>query len=139
MLKKEKQNNTTMNKHYKHALIEAAADEIKKQGYGVGYEDLQDLVGELEDDLSEDFQADVETVVECYLEDQKTEADLEEQDGVRDLWEEIDNLKVGVNVIPGVGVAVASDEKDLEALKEHLKGALGAAEILAGLLGLFRA
>ena len=139
MLKKEKQNNTTMNKHYKHALIEAAADEIKKRGYGIGYEDLQDLVSELEDDLSEDFQADVDTVVECYLEGQKEEDEPEEQDGVRNLREEIDNLKVGVNVIPGVGIAVASDEKDLEALKEHLRGALGAAEVLAGLLGLFRA
>lgn len=129
-----------MNKHYKHALIEAAADEIKKRGYGVGYEDLQDLVGEIEDDLSGDFQDDVDTVVECYLEDQKEEEDEPvEQDGVRDLREEIENLKVGVNVIPGVGIAVAKDEEDLKALKEHLRGALGAAELLAGLLGLFRA
>lgn len=130
-----------MNKHFKSALIHAAAEEIIKMNMGVSYEDLNDLL-EIEDvqnelDVTEDFDEKVNILVDIYIQDQEEEDDdeaIEEEEEGQSLEEIIDNLHVGVNIIPGVGMAVAKDEKDLQEMKDYLKGWIQVGNLLGDLL-----
>lgn len=47
----------------------------------------------------------------------------------------VDSLHVGFNFVPGVGAGYCSDELDLMKMKEFVRGALVAMEMMKGMLG----
>lgn len=146
-----------MNKHYKSALIEAAAEKLTEKGLSYNYDELREIVETSEafaDDCTGNFDEDVDCLVREYLdywddwdefeddsdedldEDELEEEDSEKGESLIETFQEmIDGLHVGVNLIPGLGIAVANDEEDLKALKEHLQGWLQIAGALSRLLG----
>lgn len=126
-----------MNKHYREALIEATAEHLQENCgvENVDRELLNNILDDPEaweetDDYS--FEGDVDCLTDLYLE--REEEEIPEEKGF-DFQEMIDNLHVGVNLIPGMGIAVAKDEEDLKAMKDYLKGWLEVHNLLARLFG----
>ena len=111
-----------MNKHYKEALIEAAADMLKEQE-GIENVDKERLGNLMElpvwEETDEDasFKGDVEMLVDMYLEGS--------QKSIEESIEEVcSKLHVGFNFVEGIGVGYCKDEEDLEAMRNFVRGGM---------------
>lgn len=128
-----------MNKHnipfLANAIVDAAIRKIaeRNQGIAASPEWLRNLLlSELWlNEPWEDFDEIVDNLVEAWEMDQEDEED----DPGTALEKQIDALQVGHNIIPGLGIAYAADEKDLESLKNYLKNYFGAFIMLHKIFG----
>lgn len=128
-----------MNKHYRDAVIETAKEELLKDGY------IKNTVSDIEaaqkvleylmedpmweepnDDVS--FEGDVDCLKDMYLQNFWEKEDEEVEEKPKSLEETIEEtvskLHVGFNFVPGIGVGYCSNEEDLEAMKNFVRGGL---------------
>ena len=133
-----------MDKHYKQALIAATMaaltaeqivateDEVSKI-----LEEKVEIDGKWENDLSTLIATCLDNVIDDTEETEESSQPAEQnrpavlenilrkkEDVETQMNGIIDSLKVGPNFIPSLGVAYCSDEKDLENLKQFVRGAL---------------
>ena len=47
----------------------------------------------------------------------------------------VNNIKIGFNFIPGIGVGFCSNEKDLEAMKNFVRGGMAIQKMIEGMFG----
>ena len=118
------------------ALVEAAAIQLNNK-YGINADKtwLHNLLDqEYADSVSLGeasawdcpFEENVAFLVDSYETMHKEEI-KKESPSLEDI---IDGMKVGVNIIPNIGIAVAKDEDDLAAMKQALKSFFGAAILM---------
>lgn len=105
-----------MNKNYTKALINEMFDQ-KILNSEDDRARIKELIALYDNDFTGCFEDDLEALKEVWEEDQK-----EEEETAPTLEEIVENLHVGLNFIPGLGVAYAADEEDLAKMKKHLQG-----------------
>lgn len=135
-----------MNQHYNKALVEATVQKLREEDVKVTSTEVEEvLMNNIE--TTGNWQQDAQALYEAclrYVEDVEEDDDddvvSEEDDGnlaqrkakaEAKVSEVVDNLKVGLNIIPGLGACWARDEEDLEHMKEFVRGAL-AVQVLQG-------
>ena len=126
-----------MNKNYIKSLINEMFDQniLKSEDdrdyiKGLIYEDGY---GE---ELNGNFDEDLEYLKEVW---EKEGPVLEEKDEPEDETQNIEdivnNLKIGFNFIPGIGVGFCSNEKDLEAMKNFVRGGMAVQKMIESMFG----
>ena len=126
-----------MNKNYIKSLINEMFDQniLKSEDdrdyiKGLLYEDGYEA------DLNGNFDEDLEHLKEVWEEEGPV---LEEKDKPEDETQNIEdvvnNLKIGFNFIPGIGVGFCSNEKDLEAMKNFVRGGMAIQKMIEGMFG----
>ena len=126
-----------MNKHYIKSLINEMFDQniLKSEDdrdyiKGLLYEDGYEA------DLNGNFDEDLEHLKEVWEEEGPV---LEEKDKPKDETQNIEdvvnNIKIGFNFIPGIGVGFCSNEKDLEAMKNFVRGGMAIQKMIEGMFG----
>ena len=126
-----------MNKNYINSLINEMFDQniLKSEDdrdyiKGLLYEDGYEA------DLNGNFDEDLEHLKEVWEEEGPV---LEEKDKPEDETQNIEdvvnNIKIGFNFIPGIGVGFCSNEKDLEAMKNFVRGGMAIQKMIEGMFG----
>ena len=126
-----------MNKNYSKSLINEMFDQniLKSEDdrdyiKGLLYEDGYEA------DLNGNFDEDLEHLKEVWEEEGPV---LEEKDKPEDETQNIEdvvnNLKIGFNFIPGIGVGFCSNEKDLEAMKNFVRGGMAVQKMIESMFG----
>ena len=126
-----------MNKNYIKSLINEMFDQniLKSEDdrdyiKGLLYEDGYEA------DLNGNFDEDLEHLKEVWEEEGPV---LEEKDKPEDetqnIEDVVDNLKIGFNFIPGIGVGFCSNEKDLEAMKNFVRGGIAVQKMIKSMFG----
>ena len=126
-----------MNKNYIKSLINEMFDQniLKSEDdrdyiKGLLYEDGYEA------DLNGNFDEDLEHLKEVWEEEGPV---LEEKDKPEDETQNIEdivnNLKIGFNFIPGIGVGFCSNEKDLEAMKNFVRGGMAVQKMIESMFG----
>ena len=126
-----------MNKNYIKSLINEMFDQnILKSEDDRDY--IKGLIYEdgYEADLNGNFDEDLEYLKEVWEEEGPV---LEEKDKPEDETQNIEdvvnNIKIGFNFIPGIGVGFCSNEKDLEAMKNFVRGGMAIQKMIEGMFG----
>ena len=126
-----------MNKNYIKSLINEMFDQnILKSEDDRDY--IKGLIYEdgYEADLNGNFDEDLEYLKEVWEEEGPV---LEEKDKPEDETQNIEdvvnNIKIGFNFIPGIGVGFCSNEKDLEAMKNFVRGGMTIQKMIEGMFG----
>ena len=126
-----------MNKNYIKSLINEMFDQnILKSEDDRDY--IKGLIYEdgYEADLNGNFDEDLEHLKEVWEEEGPV---LEEKDKPEDETQNIEdvvnNIKIGFNFIPGIGVGFCSNEKDLEAMKNFVRGGMAIQKMIEGMFG----
>lgn len=129
-----------MNKNYIKSLINEMFDQnilnseddrayLKELLFDEGYQ--HKLTGNFDDDL--------ECLKNLWEEEwEEAEAVSEEDEPVdetQSIEDVVDSLKVGFNYVPGIGVGYCSDEKDLEAMKNFVRGGMTAQAMFRSMFG----
>ena len=126
-----------MNKNYIKSLINEMFDQniLKSEDdrdyiKGLLYEDGYEA------DLNGNFDEDLEHLKEVWEEEGPV---LEEKDKPEDETQNIEdvvnNIKIGFNFIPGIGVGFCCNEKDLEAMKNFVQGGMAIQKMIEGMFG----
>lgn len=126
-----------MNKNYIKSLINEMFDQniLKSEDdrdyiKGLLYEDGYEA------DLNGNFDEDLEHLKEVWEEEGPV---LEEKDKPEDETQNIEdvvnNIKIGFNFIPGIGVGFCSNEKDLEAMKNFVRGGMAVQKMIESMSG----
>ena len=126
-----------MNKNYIKSLINEMFDQniLKSEDdrdyiKGLLYEDGYEA------DLNGNFDEDLEHLKEVWEEEGPV---LEEKDKPEDETQNIEdvvnNIKIGFNFIPGIGVGFCSNEKDLEAMKNFVRGGMAIQKMIESMFG----
>ena len=126
-----------MNKNYIKSLINEMFDQniLKSEDdrdyiKGLLYEDGYEA------DLNGNFDEDLEHLKEVWEEEGPV---LEEKDKPEDETQNIEdvvnNIKIGFNFIPGIGIGFCSNEKDLEAMKNFVRGGMAIQKMIEGMFG----
>ena len=126
-----------MNKNYIKSLINEMFDQniLKSEDdrdyiKGLLYEDGYEA------DLNGNFDEDLEHLKEVWEEEGPV---LEEKDKPEDETQNIEdvvnNIKIGFNFIPGIGVGFCSNEKDLEAMKNFVRGGIAVQKMIESMFG----
>ena len=126
-----------MNKNYIKSLINEMFDQniLKSEDdrdyiKGLLYEDGYEA------DLNGNFDEDLEHLKEVWEEEGPV---LEEKDKPEDETQNIEdvvnNIKIGFNFIPGIGVGFCSNEKDLEAMKNFVRGGMAVQKMIESMFG----
>ena len=133
-----------MDKHYKQALIAATLAALAKEQIAATEDEVNKILdekveidGNWENDLSTLIATCLDNVIDDTEEPEESSLQAEQnrpavlenilkkkEDVETQMNGIIDSLKVGPNFIPNLGVAYCSDEKDLENLKQFVRGAL---------------
>ena len=126
-----------MNKNYIKSLINEMFDQnILKSEDDRDY--IKGLIYEdgYEADLNGNFDEDLEHLKEVWEEEGPV---LEEKDKPEDETQNIEdvvnNIKIGFNFIPGIGVGFCSNEKDLEAMKNFVRGGMAVQKMIESMFG----
>ena len=126
-----------MNKNYIKSLINEMFDQnILKSEDDRDY--IKGLIYEdgYEEELNGNFDEDLEYLKEVW---EKEGPVLEEKDKPEDETQNIEdivnNIKIGFNFIPGIGVGFCSNEKDLEAMKNFVRGGMAIQKMIEGMFG----
>lgn len=109
-----------MNKNYTKALINEMFDN-KVLNSEQEREEMKQLIAENEENLTGNFDEDYGMLTDAWWEAQEQGVD---EDPTIDIEEIVDSLKVGFNLVPGVGAGYCSNEEDLQNMKEFVRGAL---------------
>ena len=121
-----------MNKNYIKSLINEMFDQniLKSED---DREEIKDLIYERghEEELTGNFDEDLEYLREVWEE----EPVLEEEDETQNIEDIVNNIKIGFNFIPGIGVGFCSNEKDLEAMKNFVRGGMAVQKMIESMFG----
>ena len=122
-----------MNKNYIKSLI----NEMFDQNILKSEDDRENIKGLLYEDgygeeLNGNFDEDLEYLKELW---EKEGPVLEEEDETQNIEDVVNNLKIGFNFIPGIGVGFCSNEKDLEAMKNFVRGGIAVQKMIEGMFG----
>ena len=126
-----------MNKNYIKSLINEMFDQnILKSEDDRDY--IKGLIYEdgYEADLNGNFDEDLEYLKEVWeKEGPVLEEKDEPEDETQNIEDVVNNLKIGFNFIPGIGVGFCSNEKDLEAMKNFVRGGMAIQKMIEGMFG----
>ena len=122
-----------MNKNYIKSLI----NEMFDQNILKSEDDRDYIKGLLYEDgygeeLNGNFDEDLEYLKELW---EKEGPVLEEKDETQNIEDVVNNLKIGFNFIPGIGVGFCSNEKDLEAMKNFVRGGMAVQKMIESMFG----
>ena len=126
-----------MNKNYIKSLINEMFDQniLKSEDdrdyiKGLIYEDGY---GE---ELNGNFDEDLEYLKELWeKEGPVLEEKDEPEDETQNIEDVVNNIKIGFNFIPGIGVGFCSNEKDLEAMKNFVRGGMAVQKMIESMFG----
>lgn len=126
-----------MNKNYIKSLINEMFDQniLKSEDdrdyiKGLLYEDGYEA------DLNGNFDEDLEYLKEVWEEEGPVLEETDEpEDETQNIEDVVNNLKVGFNFIPGIGVGFCSNEKDLEAMKNFVRGGMAIQKMIESMFG----
>ena len=126
-----------MNKNYIKSLINEMFDQnILKSEDDRDY--IKGLIYEdgYEADLNGNFDEDLEYLKEVWeKEGPVLEEKDEPEDETQNIEDVVNNIKIGFNFIPGIGVGFCSNEKDLEAMKNFVRGGMAIQKMIEGMFG----
>ena len=126
-----------MNKNYIKSLINEMFDQnILKSEDDRDY--IKGLIYEdgYEADLNGNFDEDLEYLKEVWeKEGPVLEEKDEPEDETQNIEDVVNNLKIGFNFIPGIGVGFCSNEKDLEAMKNFVRGGMAIQKMIESMFG----
>ena len=121
-----------MNKNYIKSLINEMFDQniLKSED---DREDIKDLIYKdgYGEELTGNFDEDLEYLRKVW----EGEPALEETDETQNIEDIVNNLKIGFNFIPGIGVGFCSNEKDLEAMKNFVRGGMAVQKMIESMFG----
>ena len=126
-----------MNKNYIKSLINEMFDQniLKSEDdrdyiKGLLYEDGYEA------DLNGNFDEDLEHLKEVWEEEGPVLEETDEpEDETQNIEDVVNNLKIGFNFIPGIGVGFCSNEKDLEAMKNFVRGGMAIQKMIESMFG----
>lgn len=134
-----------MNKNYIKSLI----NEMFDQNILNSEDDRADIKGLIydeghEEELTGNFEEDLEYLKHVWavegpqpVVEEENDPGVEPQnDETQSIEDVVDSLKVGFNYVPGIGVGFCSDEKDLEAMKNFVRGGMAVQKLVGGMFGL---
>lgn len=124
-----------MNKNYIKSLI----NEMFDQNILKSEDDREYIKGLIYEDgygeeLNGNFDEDLEYLKELW---EKEGPVLEEEDETQKIEDVVNNIKIGFNFIPGIGVGFCSNEKDLEAMKNFVRGGMTVQKMIESMFGFF--
>lgn len=122
-----------MNKNYIKSLI----NEMFDQNILESEDDRENIKGLIYEDgygeeLNGNFDEDLEYLKELW---EKEGPVLEEKDETQNIEDIVNNIKIGFNFIPGIGVGFCSNEKDLEAMKNFVRGGMTVQKMIESMFG----
>lgn len=122
-----------MNKNYIKSLI----NEMFDQNILKSEDDREYIKGLIYEDgygeeLNGNFDEDLEYLKELW---EKEGPVLEEEDETQNIEDIVNNIKIGFNFIPGIGVGFCSNEKDLEAMKNFVRGGMAIQKMIESMFG----
>ena len=122
-----------MNKNYIKSLI----NEMFDQNILKSEDDREYIKGLIYEDgygeeLNGNFDEDLEYLKELW---EKEGPVLEEEDETQNIEDIVNNIKIGFNFIPGIGVVFCSNEKDLEAMKNFVRGGMAVQKMIESMFG----
>lgn len=122
-----------MNKNYIKSLI----NEMFDQNILKSEDDRENIKGLIYEDgygeeLNGNFDEDLEYLKELW---EKEGPVLEEEDETQSIEDVVNNIKIGFNFIPGIGVGFCSNEKDLEAMKNFVRGGMAVQKMIESMFG----
>lgn len=122
-----------MNKNYIKSLI----NEMFDQNILKSEDDREYIKGLIYEDgygeeLNGNFDEDLEYLKELW---EKEGPVLEEEDETQNIEDVVNNIKIGFNFIPGIGVGFCSNEKDLEAMKNFVRGGMAVQKMIESMFG----
>ena len=122
-----------MNKNYIKSLI----NEMFDQNILKSEDDREYIKGLIYEDgygeeLNGNFDEDLEYLKELW---EKEGPVLEEEDETQNIEDIVNNIKIGFNFIPGIGVGFCSNEKDLEAMKNFVRGGMAVQKMIESMFG----
>lgn len=122
-----------MNKNYIKSLI----NEMFDQNILKSEDDREYIKGLIYEDgygeeLNGNFDEDLEYLKELW---EKEGPVLEEEDETQNIEDVVNNIKIGFNFIPGIGVGFCSNEKDLEAMKNFVRGGIAVQKMIESMFG----
>lgn len=126
-----------MNKNYIKSLI----NEMFDQNILKSEDDREYIKGLLYEDgygeeLNGNFDEDLEYLKELWeKEGPVLEEEDEPVDETQNIEDVVNNIKIGFNFIPGIGVGFCSNEKDLEAMKNFVRGGMAIQKMIEGMFG----
>ena len=125
-----------MNKNYIKSLINEMFDQniLKSE---VDRDCIKGLIYEdgYGEELNGNFDEDVEYLKEVWAEEGPQPVVEEEEDETQNIEDVVNNIKIGFNFIPGIGVGFCSNEKDLEAMKNFVRGGMAIQKMIEGMFG----
>lgn len=127
-----------MNKNYIKSLI----NEMFDQNILNSEDDRDDIKGLIyeeghEEELTGNFEEDLEYLKEVWAtEGPQPVVEEEEEDPTQDIDRIVNNLKVGFNFVPGIGVGYCSNQEELEAMKNFVRGGIAIRNMFGSYLGL---
>lgn len=127
-----------MNKNYIKSLINTMFDENILNSED-DRDDIKGLIYEEghEKELTGNFEEDLEYLKEVWAgEGPQAVVEEEEDDPTQDIDEIVNNLKIGFNYVPGIGVGYCSNQEDLEAMKNFVRGGMTIRNMVGSMFGL---
>lgn len=122
-----------MNKNYIKSLINEMFDQniLKSE---VDRDCIKGLIYEdgYGEELNGNFDEDLEYLKELW---EKEGPVLEEEDETQSIEDIVNSIKIGFNFIPGIGVGFCSNEKDLEAMKNFVRGGMTVQKMIESMFG----
>ena len=126
-----------MNKNYIKSLINEMFDQniLKSEDdrdyiKGLLYEDGYEA------DLNGNFDEDLEYLKEVWEKEGPVLEETDEpEDETQNIEDVVNNIKIGFNFIPGIGVGFCSNEKDLEAMKNFVRGGMAVQKMIESMFG----
>lgn len=110
-----------------NVMVTLMTVEFANRGVEVEKEDLQEWLEEATVEELVEATQHVGEACDSFLEDPEPEVEEEMEDeepaAEASLQDILDNLHVGINVVPGLGVGYAGSEEDLSKMKAFLVGA----------------
>ena len=125
-----------MNKNYIKSLI----NEMFDQNILNSEDDRNEIKGLIyeeghEEELTGNFEEDLEYLKEVW-EEEGPQPVVEEEDPEANIEKAVENLHVGFNYIPGIGIGYCKDEEDLQNMKNFVRGGMVVHNVLNAIFGL---
>lgn len=126
-----------MNKNYIKSLI----NEMFDQNILKSEDDREYIKGLIYEDgygeeLNGNFDEDLEYLKELWEKEGPVLEETDEpEDETQNIEDVVNNIKIGFNFIPGIGVGFCSNEKDLEAMKNFVRGGMTVQKMIEGMFG----
>lgn len=133
-----------MNKNYIKSLINTLFDEniLKSEDDRDHIKALLYIEG-LREELTGNFDEDLKYLKEVWRGEEEDFQPVEEDEPVdetqsitQDIDEIVNNLKIGFNFVPGIGVGYCRNEEDLNRMRDFVRGGMAVQELIGSMFGL---